>query len=202
MKKSFLFFVFVVCLSSVFGDTGYNGHRWHQRFSNFNVGTSIHYLDEKYLDGWALPIVQEKEILGQKGYVHYGFGIPNADLVFAGYFIPNGKVRVLENKFKDKNKVLDIKLIPEVEEEILDGLSDTEDFTDPVGLEWYLMLRYFGDTAVTCEKEGIEMLNNLKGDSNCRLVIYDYNDDTRVYIFENAINGRSAVVYVPHEQNY
>ena len=32
--------------------------------------------------------------------------------------------------------------------------------------------------------------------------IYDYNEDTRVYIYDNVITGKAVVVYVPHEQDY
>lgn len=34
------------------------------------------------------------------------------------------------------------------------------------------------------------------------LYIYDYNDDTRLYIYDNVITGKAVVVYVPHEQDY
>ena len=34
------------------------------------------------------------------------------------------------------------------------------------------------------------------------LHIYDYNDDTRIYIYENCIEDKAAVVYVPHVQDY
>lgn len=34
------------------------------------------------------------------------------------------------------------------------------------------------------------------------LYIYDYNDDTRVYIYDNIIKDKAVVVYVPHEQDY
>ena len=42
-----------------------------------------------------------------------------------------------------------------------------------------------------------------KPDVNTGIVyIYDYNDDTRVYIYENFIEDKTFVVYVPHEQDY
>ena len=34
------------------------------------------------------------------------------------------------------------------------------------------------------------------------LSLYDYNDDTRVYIYDNIIKDKAVVVYVPHEQDY
>ena len=34
------------------------------------------------------------------------------------------------------------------------------------------------------------------------LYIYDYNEDTRVYIYDNVITDKAVVVYVPHEQDY
>ena len=39
-------------------------------------------------------------------------------------------------------------------------------------------------------------------ETNGTLYIYDYNDDTRVYIYDNIIKDKAVVVYVPHEQDY
>lgn len=39
-------------------------------------------------------------------------------------------------------------------------------------------------------------------EKNGTLYIYDYNDDTRVYIYDNIIKDKAVVVYVPHEQDY
>ena len=35
-----------------------------------------------------------------------------------------------------------------------------------------------------------------------RITIYDYNEDTRCYVIENFIVGKTAVIYVPHEQDF
>ena len=34
------------------------------------------------------------------------------------------------------------------------------------------------------------------------LYIFDYNKDTRMYVFDNIIKDKAVVVYVPHEQDY
>lgn len=41
-----------------------------------------------------------------------------------------------------------------------------------------------------------------KPEGKSTLYIYDYNDDTRAYIYENIIEGQTVVVYAPHEQDF
>ena len=50
---------------------------------------------------------------------------------------------------------------------------------------------------------GIELNNVDKIDNgDARIYIYDYNDDTRVYLFENVVKGVLFVVYTHHEQDF
>ena len=50
--------------------------------------------------------------------------------------------------------------------------------------------------------DGIEELKNDEGNGKSTVYIYDYNDDTRVYIFENLVEGLTFVYYAQHEQDY
>ena len=50
--------------------------------------------------------------------------------------------------------------------------------------------------------DGIEELKIDEGNGKSTVYIYDYNDDTRVYIFENLVEGLTFVYYAQHEQDF
>ena len=42
----------------------------------------------------------------------------------------------------------------------------------------------------------------LKDKGTGTITVYDYNDDTRVYILENVVEDKIFVIYLYHEQDY
>lgn len=57
-------------------------------------------------------------------------------------------------------------------------------------------------TTLEIEETGYEEIKPEPGNDTGKIYIYDYNEDTRVYLYENVVTDYAFVVYVPHEQDY
>ena len=166
--------------------------------------------------------ITQKNILGTPTDISYYFGLPPLEKVkilspeqndFRGvtsisYIIPTEKKRQLVSKYKKPVQKLfmkDGKDICTISTEILEeGLK--EGFSKEVLIELMDATARIlcSQTSNDIEKHGAEASNaQLKpSPTSTPLTIYDYNDDTRVYIYDNIIKDKAVVVYVPHEQDY
>ena len=127
------------------------------------------------------------------------------------YIIPAEKKKQLSRKFKEKGKKLFIEdgnifesfLEKEMVSDILqEGLIKEKETA--IGLIQSMVKGFCSYLANAVEQEGIEECGiQLKPTAtSAALSLYDYNDDTRVYIYDNIIKDKAVVVYVPHEQDY
>lgn len=192
MKKIISVFLFVVLNFCLSAQTGYRGHSWYSNVSDFpKSGQLVLSEYDRPSLGYDYPLIYEKKILGDKIFVFYNFDLRTDELNSVGYIISKDKTAILKEEFKNLKKrefQVDLENLSEYQEE------DVQYVTDYFCFAYSLQMARFME-------EGEEIKQSSKRTA-IKITVYDYNDDTRVYIFENVINGRSAVVYVPHEQDY
>lgn len=192
MKKLFFIFVLVSCFAAGFAETGYRGHQWYCKFDTFPESgqerNSLQYDN-------TIPLIYKKTILESRTFLFYDINSTTGELESAGYIIPKKKTDLLKKELKPKKSTI-----------LKFDFSDFDYETGESQLEneFYIFVSFAGITKNGLEnitdqdKEDLKTLKNAAGS----IVIYDYNDDTRCYVFENAIPEQTVVIYVPHEQNY
>lgn len=194
MKKRIILIAAIMLAGALaFGETGWNNHQWWTDVKKYRTDK-----DEKIPE--SLITLQDKVqatkrlILGKKINVYFLF--PDGKLTGISYTIESSKTEELKKKFNQP--VSYIKFYQFSKEEIIEGAAQDEVIikTDEE-IEWIMTSVLFA-IAATIEQEGMGSYN--EGDA--QLSIYDYNDDTRVYIYENIMEGQTVVVYVPHEQDF
>lgn len=187
MKKLITTLLFVFLFMGLFAETGYNGKQWWS--SKNSVKNNLIYfvqpeITEENEIMWEYMEAEKKNILGLQTYVYYHFS--EGYLFSISYSIPKNKTKELKEKFK--NKVKEINIAQDTQTYLLE--KDAEYNSEIV---WQLF------NAVIMNDD--EYLNRFYGKGG-KLTIYDYNDDTRVYIFENKIGDQTFVFYTYHEQDY
>lgn len=182
MRKIIFIFVLLSCFSAGFADTGYRGIPW---YSNAEVLPKLDQIIYNDL------FIYEKIILGKKTHLFYAFY--ENQFQFASYIITKDKTEALKKELK-KLKKTEIKcILSNASEYIANSQLEAE--------EWMI-----GDAfSIVYELEKLT-LEEIKAEedksADGRITIYDYNDDTRCYVIENYIPEKTAVVYVPYEQDY
>jgi hypothetical protein len=195
MKKLFFSFILIFCLSAGFAETGYRGHEWYSKKNTFSKNG----LDSAQTGSCAENLIYSKSILETKTYLIYSFAYDNNELLSAGYVIPKNKEKLLKQALKSKNKKsykIELGDYGNLEAEI-------KEFTEKNEKE---ICSYIYDS-LSCLIFQINNFGNgiseiIEPNGNYTLTIYDYNDDTRCYIFENAVPDKTVVIYIPHEQDY
>jgi hypothetical protein len=192
MKKLFFIFVLLSCFAVGFAETGYRGHQWYSAAESFpktgQENVNLEYDSTK-------PIIYKKTILESKTFLFYDINIGTDELESAGYLVPKNKTEQLKKELKSMKKTIYNYDFSEMEIET--GTSQLEnDFNIFAEFSWITKL--FESSMTEQDKEDLKAFKNAEG----RITIYDYNDDTRCYIFENAIPDRTVVIYVPHEQDF
>lgn len=199
MKKQIIaLFIMTFMAAGLAAETGYKGINWGS--SEFIIeskeGEETNPLS-KAQPGYITK-VYEKQLLGEKTNLFY---ILQKDygLICIYYSTPKGNTRKLKSNLKNKNLVGTIKYpsidVSTLKEKIKQQVPDDADRL----VEWLagFTLMHF---PLGLETEYRYKWPNLEGDG--LISIYDYNDDTRIYIFENIILEKTVVVYFPHEEDY
>lgn len=185
MKKIFIILLMLSCFAGAFAETGYNGNQWWSKRQL--VKNNLLYLitpiipKDDSAECYEYIEIESKNMLGVKTSVYYHFF--DETLSAVSYSLPTEKTKEIKSKFKNKVQELEIELKTE----------DNTDIEQNCELENYVF-----NAMITGD---IEYFKNFKG-KGARLSIYDYNDDTRVYIFENTTEGKTFVVYTYHEQDF
>lgn len=182
MKKLISIFVLLSCFFGAFAEKGYRGMQWYSSAETFPKKDQIEY------DGL---LVYEKIILGEKAFLFYAFF--ENQLQFAAYIIAQNKTEELKKDLKKYKKT-----------EIRAELSNGNEYPAETQIEaesWMI-----GDAYVLVDQIEKVTPEELKAEedktASGRITIYDYNEDTRCYVLENFIANRTAVVYIPHEQDF
>ena len=198
MKKTIAILLFFIgCM--LYAETGYRGHEWYSLSSTFpRTGR-----EKNEQPGWMKTIIYQKEILGETTFLFYGFSFEYEEFINAGYIIPIEKhYDLVAELYPTKYNIYKINLgdYANLEEQIEEAKRNDDDYKNYGEKEeyhfFYDQLSWF---ALMIEQYGIE---EIQENPNATVIIYDYNNDTRLYLFDGAIKGKTVAVYVPHEQNY
>ena len=195
MKKTIAIF-FLCCSLSLFAETGYRGYKW---YSNKNDFPKTGRLDTSKITGWEDILIYKKQVLEEPNFLYYGFTFDDEEFIDAGYVIQNDKTPELKKQLKEK-------IIKEIKVELgdLDEQLAEAKITDEEAREYgekednHFFYDQLSWIALMLERNGTGDIEEGPG----LLTIYDYNNDTRIYLFEGAVTGKTVVVYVPHEQDY
>lgn len=198
MKKQITaLFILIFIAAGLAAETGYKGIRWGSSgyIIDLNEGKEENPITKTF-PGYTTK-VYEKQLLGEKTNVFYTL-LDNYGLFGVYYFTSEANNGKLKANLKNKNLVEIIKY-PKMEPDAVERLKNRFEEDKDRLLEWAagftLMLLPFGlETEYRYEKP------ETTGDG--LISIYDYNDDTRIYIFENIIPEKTVVVYFPHEEDY
>ena len=216
MKKIFvvalLIFNFVI-----FAETGYTGTEW---YTPKNIVIKSLLLSPVGNGDNAFIYIKEKNILNERTVVCYYFSAPDDlskaedfsidelfQLTGIGYLIPKEKTELLLKKYNIQVSKLFIKNMKKNLNTLVNKVI-IEDKENKINIDKLdLQKAFLCYVSLGFEKDGIASDEDFqiveKPDANTGTIyIYDYNDDTRVYIYENVIEDKTFVVYVPHEQDY
>ena len=185
MKKIFLSLFVLLFTFGLFAETGYAGVNWGAKREQ------LKYLFEDHpnTEDWKNTEVRLKMIQGEQTKVYYHF----CDvLVGVSYTIPSSKTKKLINIFKN---CIDVVTIPTMtKEEAKENLKI--DFENKQESDIQINNAMFQTMAILDQK-GIN-----QSDGKGLIWIFDYNEDTRVYVIQDLIEGLTTVVYIVHEQDY
>lgn len=193
MKKTLTSLLLIVLSFGLFAETGYNGLKWNIKKEILNQQKRLSTTEES-----SNIEIEERAILGTKTKIYYH--IPAGELWAISYTIPKEKTHQLLKKYKKENLIIKTKTPSRTKNEILEDLKNEgddlpADFDAFINEGYYLLV-------FSVEEEGIDYLINDTDSGKGILYIYDYNEDTRVYILENQIEGLTLVYYTYHEQDY
>lgn len=200
MKKTIAILLFLICSVFLFAETGYRGFEWGTSEFLFELKAGE---EDEPIETEDLPIstkVYKTKLLGEERNLYYYFA--NDMLVSALYFIPAELTDRLLNNLEDN------KLIAQrsVEEEMAKQFEESvkQIFTNVEEQDQNLRNFMLGSLLITlCFQIDDADFNQLeKQEGECLIYIYNYNNDTRLYIYKNITKGKTAVVYIPHEQDY
>lgn len=191
MKKTITTLLILFLTLGIFAETGYNNHSWLIKKENLQLNYRIEPGDDKL---WEDTAAEKKPILGKETVIYYHFG--NDVLYSISYCTKNEKTELIKKKMPEP--IMEIKTISIPFSYFVSKgiLSETND------LDLYFN-KQMAISALNYELDGYDQLKEVATeDGACTISIYDYNDDTRVYIFDNNIEGLTFVVYTYHEQDY
>ena len=210
MKKIFFTFILVFCLVAGFAENGYNGTSWGTTKNKIQFGENI--------DSWQMT--QNLEIItfstttqGKTTIKAYFFN--NEKLAGISYYLPENSLKDFISKIKAEKKVLEIETELFSIQNLMESLKQSKNkknyptFMDGSEDSEYAFIAVLGESylyeiASYSEEKGYKNIKKTtkKAPGTGTLYIYDYNDDTRVYITAGNVDGLAFVAYVPHVKDY
>ncbi len=209
MKKLFFIFVLVSCFAAGFAETGYYDTEWGTKRDRLDFGEKA----DEWKYGNITMVSFGTIILGDNSIKTYFFD-KDKGLNCVGYFIPEGTLKELLLKFDSRKKVYEIQTelfkieeIYEIANEIIKRGEEPQfyDSTDDAKIAFTIILAelYNYEIADITQNKGYKKLEKAKqGPGVGTLMIYDYNDDSRVYITTGNVENLAFVTYVPNFQDY
>lgn len=173
--------------------------------------------------GYSKMIKKNKTvILGKPNTVLYLFfgAKNNYYLSSVSYIVSTDQVKEIINKLTTVRKYKTSTQITNsnsfVKEDILDLVTFSLDDIEQEYLSQEIVDIYFqilfsdiscgyeikGDNSAAFNYYGFALAEKHNKKLSGTIYIYDYNEDTRMYIFDNIVKGKSIVVYTEHEQDY
>lgn len=190
MKKQITVLLFLIfAAAGLAAETGYQGHKWYESIYDFPE-TNLVEFEETPSYGWMTCKAYNQKILGERTILFYGFHSEHGELTCAGYTISNEAAEIIKNDLGKKQK--EYKVNAEDPKEIkTEAEAKWRDFYTFAGLEEiasYIENGYLTDEDIP-EGDGV-------------ITIYNYNDDTNVYFFENFYDKRTIVIFIPYFKGY
>ena len=185
MKKTITTLLILFLTLGLFAETGYAGFEWGANKSEFS-----------YLNTEDKNTLSEQKVMLNKETTRF-FHFGNTDMLWGiSYSLPAAKTDEIKSKFKNLVRTQKLKEMPEeAMTEALKNLALEENEKNKDYVSNRIMaafaLAYSAYGIPETVKEGIAAVS-----------AYDYNDDTRVFIFENMVKDKTIVVYTYHEQDY
>lgn len=195
MKKTIFTLLLLFLLAGAFAENGYAGKKWGDSSLLFDVAVPVKPGDDVL---WETTKAEKKTILGKETIVYYHFF--DDTLMAVSYTLPLEKTETLKKKFKDlvfNANTVTVSQRYYLNELLNDGTLKQINDED-------LDLNYvFAYGSLSIEFHGYDSLKGITVDKGAATIsLYDYNDDTRVCIWENIVNGKTFVVYTYHRQDY
>lgn len=201
MKKQIITLLFLICTAAgLAAETGYRGFEWGTSEFLFDIKAGE---EDEPIETKDLPIstkVYRTKLLGEERNLYYYFA--NDMLVSALYFIPAELTDRLLNNLEDNKLIAQRSVEEEIVKQFEEGVKQI--FTNEEEQDQNLRNFMLGSLFITlCFQIDDADFNQLeKQEGECLIYIYNYNNDTRLYIYKNITKGKTAVVYIPHEQDY
>lgn len=203
MKKTITTLLFLFLMLGLFAETGYQKHQWYCKPGDFpRYGRIIEDYDDLPKSGFKWPYIYNAEIQGNSIFIFYifsgiyeNFEIP--ELIAAAYLMPEKEAKEHLKGIVATRKIIETLEFYNYEYEEFDD-------TEPREINDFFTLAFFSDVIKNIEQLGVkEIKEELKKEKKTKntsstISIYDYNDDTRCYIFEDFVPGRTVFLYVPH----
>ncbi len=210
MKKIITTLLFLLLVFGLFAETGYNGTEWGTKRERLDFGENV---DEWIFD--KLDIIAFRTVtLGEDSIKSYIFD-EKKGLDCVSYVISEKTVPELISKFENKNKVYEIQTQLFTSLELYDVLDEvikegqTPEFYDGSNAAVFGMVELIAELnlyefAFINEKKGYKNIPKAKKKKAGvgKLYIYDYNDNTRVFIASGNVEGKAYVAYIPHYKDY
>ena len=221
MKKIFVLVLTLFFSLSLFAETGYKGVEWFcteaECSDNFSLKMTM---EDSIACIWVSPDnpdievttqIEETSILGKKNKVIYLFFDNN--LISVTYMINRNQLNELKNKLSEVRRYKTMRQFTELKQLFLNEETWKKPNINALELDnsiarlmcAYASIDYeanFGENSTSFTTFELELPTKKNKKAPGTLTIYDYNDDTRVYIYDNIIKDKAVVVYVPHEQDY
>lgn len=194
-KQTIAFLILIFMAAGLAAESGYKGIPWgsNEAIVEFYEGTKQTPINLS-ADGNKIK-VYKKIMLGDETNVFY---LMSGDIGLLGvfYITSNKNNEKLTFNLKSKNKFQELPFFKDKNDEMRKATREVIDDEMMVELSVGLYIYSF---AGELETNG-RFENEMKGDG--LLSIYDYNDDTRLYIFENVIPDITIVGYIPHIDDF
>lgn len=229
MRKIFVLFLLTIFSFVAYTETGYRGLQWYdsvERCSKigylepyFENGSVEDILLSDILNTSSFQTIKKRyvPVLGKLNYISYLFKRFKNEtcLVGVSYTVTTDQIKEIINRFKVVRKYKTSKemiLTYWFEDETLTSLGlslDLEDMPQALyelgeQLDCFIEsdnYELFGEDSFSSH-QNLEIANKQNENLSGTLYIFDYNKDTRMYVFDNIIKDKAVVVYVPHEQDY
>ena len=226
MRKIFVLFLLSVFSFVAHTETGYRGIKWlstkaqletklslKPAFNDTEIDSNISDL----LSSFMSTSITENVILGKKTEIEYVFmPMDNEDVLISIIYITDAyrikelqdnlkRIRLYKTSFQYMNSTdffsqIYLDSIGVSKNDITQKLAD-----NTLGIMCASLALddiRVGENSELFSFFKLEIPNSKNNKATGTLYIYDYNDDTRVYIYDNIIKDKAVVVYVPHEQDY
>lgn len=184
MKKAITTLLILFLTLGLFAETGYAGFEWGTNKKKFSDLT----IEDEYV------LSEQRVMLNTQTTRYFSFG--NDQLWTISYSLPVAKTEEIKAKFKNQAYKQNVtEMSDEVIKEALERfkLESNEKNKDFVTNKL---------VAIKAAAFSLYGLTETGKEGKATVYAYDYNDDTRVFIFENITKGKTVVVYSYHEQDY